>query len=148
MWAETFLPMQLTTKHGDYSQLRPTLGEPDAPKDNGVLYIFFISRSCCVFVNFNRDGHLQTGIERFNGAQLQPNDPRCPKLVCRVRRNDDDLKAGIGGQRGSGVHMRWTKEQKKKHVDRQPAEMSSSDDPLTNPSEYHGQASTYSDEDG
>ncbi|KAJ8691693.1 hypothetical protein PTI98_011236 [Pleurotus ostreatus] len=118
------------------------------PKDNGVLSIFLISRSCCVFVNFDNDEHLRAGIEQFNGVPLRPNDPRCPKLVCRVRRMDDDLKAGVGGQRGSGIHMRWIKEQKKKRIDHQPAEVSSSEDPPTSPSEYFGQASVSSDEDG
>jgi hypothetical protein len=37
-------------------------------------------------------------------------DPRCPKLVCRVRKKGDDLKAGVGGQRGVGMHTRWVKE--------------------------------------
>ncbi|KAG6813005.1 hypothetical protein H0H92_014742 [Tricholoma furcatifolium] len=33
-------------------------------------------------------------------------------MVCRVRKRDDDLRAGVGGQRGIGMHMRWVKEQK------------------------------------
>jgi hypothetical protein len=33
-----------------------------------------------------------------------------------VRRKDDDLKAGVGGQRGMGIHMRWIKEKGPKVV--------------------------------
>jgi hypothetical protein len=61
-------------------------------------------------VNFETEAHLNSAIERFNGKPLRPNDPRCPRFVCRVRRKDDDLKAGVGGQRGMGVHTRWIKE--------------------------------------
>jgi hypothetical protein len=31
-----------------------------------------------------------------------------------VRRKDDDLMAGVGGQRGTGMHTRWVKDQKQK----------------------------------
>ncbi|KAH9947433.1 YT521-B-like domain-containing protein [Amylocystis lapponica] len=78
----------------------------------GVLSIFLISRSNCAFVNFQSEAHLHAAIQHFNGKQLRPADPRCPRLVCRVRGRDDDLKAGVGGQRGSGVHVRWIKDQK------------------------------------
>lgn len=43
-------------------------------------------------------------------------DPRCPKLVCRVRKKGDDVKAGVGGQRGTGLHARWVKEIAKKNA--------------------------------
>ncbi|KAE9388277.1 hypothetical protein BT96DRAFT_441517 [Gymnopus androsaceus JB14] len=39
---------------------------------------------------------------------------RCPGLVCRRRNIDDDLKAGVGGQRGVGMHTRWVRDQQKK----------------------------------
>jgi hypothetical protein len=78
----------------------------------GVISIFLISRSCCAFVNFESEAQLQQAIARFNGKALRSDDPRCPRLVCRVRRKDDDLKAGVGGQRGQGVHTRWVKDQK------------------------------------
>lgn len=81
---------------------------------SGVLSVFLISRSCCAFVNFDSEVRLQQTIRRFNGKALRPDDPRCLRLVCRVRRKDDDLKAGVGGQRGMGVHSRWIKEQKAK----------------------------------
>jgi RNA recognition motif-containing protein len=77
---------------------------------DGVSSIFLISRSNCAFVNFDTEAHLNSAIKRFNGKPLRPNDTRCPRLVCRVRRKDDDLKAGVGGQRGMGIHTRWIKE--------------------------------------
>lgn len=80
----------------------------------GVLSIFLISRSSCAFINYETEEFLQQAISRFNGVPLRPNDPRCARLVCRVRRKDDDLKAGVGGQRGMGMHMRWVREQKGK----------------------------------
>lgn len=77
---------------------------------DGVSSIFLISRSNCAFVNFDTEAHLHSAIERFNGKSLRSDDARCPRLVCRVRRKDDDLKAGVGGQRGMGLHTRWVKE--------------------------------------
>lgn len=32
-------------------------------------------------------------------------------MVCRVRRKDDDLRAGVGAQRGTGMHREWVKAQ-------------------------------------
>ncbi|KAF8157962.1 YT521-B-like domain-containing protein [Crassisporium funariophilum] len=85
------------------------------PKSStGVLSIFLISRSSCAFVNFESETYLHEAITRFNGVPLRKSDPRCARLVCRVRRKDDDLKAGVGGQRGMGMHTRWIKEQKGK----------------------------------
>ncbi|KAF7364719.1 hypothetical protein MVEN_00341700 [Mycena venus] len=79
---------------------------------NGVLSIFLISRSSCAFVNYETEAHLQVAIARFNGVPLRA-DPRCARLVCRVRRKDDDLRAGVGGQRGSGMHTKWVKAKQK-----------------------------------
>ncbi|VDC05566.1 unnamed protein product [Peniophora sp. CBMAI 1063] len=83
-----------------------------APVFAGVSSIFLISRSNCAFVNFESAAHLEAAVARFNGQPLRPLDPRCPRLVCRVRRRTDDLKAGVGGQRGMGMHARWVKEQR------------------------------------
>lgn len=47
----------------------------------------------------------------FNGRSLRPWDPRCPRLVCRVRKKDDDLRSGVGAQRGTGMHRDWVKQQ-------------------------------------
>lgn len=80
----------------------------------GVVSVFLISRSNCAFINFESEGCLHEAISRFNGVPVRADDPRCARLVCRVRRKDDDLKAGVGGQRGTGMHTRWVKEQKQK----------------------------------
>ena len=78
-----------------------------APGDRastGVVSVFLISRSNCGFVNFESEAFLLDAISRFNGVPLRADDPRCARLVCRVRRKDDDLMAGVGGQRGTGMH--------------------------------------------
>ncbi|KAH9931667.1 YT521-B-like domain-containing protein [Epithele typhae] len=80
----------------------------------GVSSIFLITRSNCAFINFQTEAHLHAAIKHFNGVPLRPNDPRCPRLVCRIRGRDDDLKAGVGGQRGAGVHVRWVKEKRER----------------------------------
>ncbi|EKM51570.1 uncharacterized protein PHACADRAFT_101811 [Phanerochaete carnosa HHB-10118-sp] len=80
----------------------------------GVSSIHLISRSNCAFVNFESEGHLSAAIAHFNGLSLRPNDPRCPRLVCRVRAREDDLRAGVGGQRGAGIHVRYAKEQRQR----------------------------------
>ncbi|KAJ6557499.1 YT521-B-like domain-containing protein [Mycena capillaripes] len=80
---------------------------------NGVLSIFPIARSCCAFVNYETETQRDAATERFNGVPLRA-DPRCPLLVCRARRKDDDLRAGVGGQRGMGMHSRWVKAQAEK----------------------------------
>ncbi|KAG8867825.1 hypothetical protein FRC20_004770 [Serendipita sp. 405] len=78
----------------------------------GVVSVFLISRSNCAFVNYATEEHLRRCVEWFNGKPLRSPqiDPRCPKLVCRVRKKGDDLRAGVGGQRGIGIHARWAKE--------------------------------------
>ncbi|TFK97069.1 YT521-B-like domain-containing protein [Pterulicium gracile] len=73
--------------------------------------IFLISRSSCAFVNLASEEQLDAAIFSFNGLSLRPHDPRVPKLVCRVRRREDDMRAGVGGQRGIGLHAKWLKEQ-------------------------------------
>ncbi|KAG1727739.1 YT521-B-like domain-containing protein [Suillus lakei] len=80
-------------------------------EDNGVSSIFLISRSNCAFVNFDTEEHLRRAIVQFNGQQLHPHERRGPRLVCRARRKEDDLRAGVGGQRGVGVHTRYIREQ-------------------------------------
>ena len=96
--------------------------------DCGVVSIFLISRTNCAFVNYKSEEVLREAIVRFNGAQLRPSDARCPRLACRVRRVDDDLRAGVGGQRGMGIHTRWVKEQegKQPEVPSEPSDLSSS----------------------
>jgi hypothetical protein len=45
-------------------------------------------------------------------------------MLCRVRKKDDDLKSGVGAQRGTGMHINWIKAQKQSRPDleRQPSE--------------------------
>ncbi|KAJ7644208.1 YT521-B-like domain-containing protein [Roridomyces roridus] len=77
---------------------------------SGVLSIFLISRSSCAFINYDTESALEVAIARFNGLPLRPADPRCARLVCRVRRRDDDLRAGVGGQRGMGLHTKYVRD--------------------------------------
>ncbi|KAI0631960.1 YT521-B-like domain-containing protein [Trametes polyzona] len=100
----------------------------------GVSSIFLISRSNCAFVNFHSEAHLQAAIRHFNGLPLRPNDPRCPRLVCRVRAREDDLKAGVGGQRGSGIHVRWVREKKEREREAARRQSTSSSERVTTPS--------------
>ena len=53
---------------------------------------------------------LDRAVIYFNGRQLRSWDPRCPRMVCRVRRKDDDLRSGVGAQRGTGMHREWVKQ--------------------------------------
>jgi hypothetical protein len=85
----------------------------DNDKPSGVVSIFLISRSSCAFINYETGADLQAAILKFNGVPLRSHDPRCPRLVCRVRKVDDDLKAGVGGQRGVGMHIKWVREKEK-----------------------------------
>jgi hypothetical protein len=97
--------------------LSPTSTEPAEDGQQihgGVLTVFLISRSNCAFVNFESKEQLEAATARFNGQPIRPGDQRCPRLVCRVRRKEDDLMAGVGGQRGSSMHTKWVKEQKAK----------------------------------
>jgi hypothetical protein len=80
----------------------------------GVSSVFLIARSNCAFVNFDTEAHLTAAITRFGGQKIRPDDPKCPNLVCRVRKRTDDLRAGVGGQRGVGLHMKWIQERKQK----------------------------------
>ncbi|KAG7571176.1 hypothetical protein FFLO_00849 [Filobasidium floriforme] len=75
-----------------------------------ISSIFLISRSSCAFVNLETQDELLLAISYFNHRLLRPLDPRCPKLVCRVRKMDDDLKAGVGGQRGAGLHTKYVQD--------------------------------------
>lgn len=81
-------------------------------EDNGIASVFLITRSNCAFVNFHTEEHLTRGIARFNGQQLRPHDRRCLRLVCKARRKEDDLRAGVGGQRGMGMHTDYIRKQR------------------------------------
>lgn len=115
---------------------------------HGVSSVFLISRSNCAFVNYEEEVYLDRAVSFFNGRPLRPQDPRCPRLVCRVRRKDDDLRAGVGGQRGLGMHARWVQEQERRMDEvTTPGTDASNDrdtveDPATSPSTYLGAASS------
>ena len=94
---------------------KPAERPPGSPEGTGVISIFLITRSNCAFVNYKNNFFLQEAVSRFNGIPLRSGDSRCPRLVCRVRRLDDDLTAGVGGQRGMGMHTKWIREQKGRH---------------------------------
>ncbi|OCF39336.1 hypothetical protein I317_06871 [Kwoniella heveanensis CBS 569] len=87
--------------------------ENEAEPWRGPSSIFLISRSSCAFVNLSSQTDLDRAVSFFNGKQLRPWDPRCPRMLCRVRRKDDDLRSGVGAQRGTGMHRDWVKEQAK-----------------------------------
>lgn len=81
---------------------------------HGVLSIFIITRSSCAFINYATPHHLDRALIHFQGQSLRPQDPRCPKLVCRIRKKDDEAQAGVAGQRGRGIHVAWLKEHERK----------------------------------
>ena len=84
----------------------------------GVLAVFLISRSNCAFVNFSSEAQLEAATARFHGLSIRPDDRRLPRLVCRVRRREDDLTAGVGAQRCSGMHVRWVKKKQRAKIPR------------------------------
>ncbi|KAG8885632.1 hypothetical protein FRB98_001725 [Tulasnella sp. 332] len=81
------------------------------PPKNGVTSIFLIKTSYCAFVNFDSEESLKRAVRTFNGVPLHPYDPECPRLVCRRRRKDDDLRSGVAAQRGWGLHTNWIRMQ-------------------------------------
>lgn len=83
----------------------------DSPANNGVASIFLIKTSYCAFVNFDSEENLKRAVRAFNGIPLRPHDPTCPRLVCRRRRKDDDLRSGVAAQRGWGLHTNWIRMQ-------------------------------------
>ncbi|KAJ1310085.1 hypothetical protein OPQ81_006833 [Rhizoctonia solani] len=121
--------------------------DPSPQPSHGVSSVFLISRSNCAFVNYEEEVYLNRAVSFFNGRPLRPQDPRCPRLVCRVRRKDDDLRAGVGGQRGMGIHARWVQEQERR-MDEAAASSTDKDkdaivdDPATSPSTYLGATSS------
>jgi hypothetical protein len=78
----------------------------------GVSSVFLIARSNCAFVNFESEAQLEAAIARFHGKPIRLDNLPCPRLVCRVRKRTDDLKAGVGVQRGNSMHVNWIKEQR------------------------------------
>jgi hypothetical protein len=131
---------------GSGRTLLPPLPANDSVGDeasHGVSSVFLISRSNCAFVNYEEEANLSRAVSFFNGRPLRPHDSRCPRLVCRVRRKDDDLRAGVGGQRGMGLHARWIQDQERRAGDEEGTqEKEGQDDPATSPSMYLGPTSS------
>jgi len=114
MWAGN-VPSDTTNEELWKFFSKPSDPSEDATEENaGVSSVFLIARSNCAFVNFDTEAHLNAAITRFSGQKIRPDDPKCPNLVCRVRKKTDDLRAGVGGQRGVGLHMKWIQERKQK----------------------------------
>ncbi|KAJ7611929.1 YT521-B-like domain-containing protein [Mycena polygramma] len=61
--------------------------------DAGVCAIALIPRSGCAFVSYASVAHRHAAVARFHGRPLRGADAR---LVCRARREEDDLRAGVG----------------------------------------------------
>ncbi|KAL5519908.1 hypothetical protein ACEPAG_1568 [Sanghuangporus baumii] len=102
------------------------------PEDTcGVQSVFLIARSNCAFVNYASEAYLAAAVQRFNGIPLRPGDPRCPRLVCRIRGKDEDLRAGVGAQRGTGVHTRWVREQRERALEQQDKRAAKNEGALT-----------------
>ena len=95
------LPPQSSSRSRQSPDLRQVYG--------GVSSVFLIARSNCAFVNFESESQLEAAIARFHDKPIRF---RLPRLVCRVRKRTDDLKAGVGAQRGSSMHIKWIKEQR------------------------------------
>ncbi|KAF8328144.1 YT521-B-like domain-containing protein [Cantharellus anzutake] len=84
--------------------------EMETRSKSGIQSIFLMPTSHCAFVNYDTEAHLLHAVAICNGHPLRPNDPRCPNLVCTVRGPEDALRAGVGAQRGTGMHTRWVQQ--------------------------------------
>ncbi|CAK5283821.1 unnamed protein product [Mycena citricolor] len=100
----------------------PSGGDPAgvsaSSRRNGVHSIFLIARSGCAFVNYDSQSQLSAAISRFDGMALRATasvgtSKAGSPLVCRMRKHEDDLNAGVGGQRGMGLHKKWVKDKGK-----------------------------------
>lgn len=65
-------------------------------------------------MNYSSLVHLNHAIAVSNGVSIRPGDSRIKELVCRVRRTEDEKKAGVGGQRLGGLHTSYVAAQKMK----------------------------------
>ncbi|KAH8826636.1 YT521-B-like domain-containing protein [Flagelloscypha sp. PMI_526] len=73
-------------------------------RNSDIVSIFVIPHSNCAFVNVGSQDALRKCIKAFDGKQLRPDNPRCPRLVCRIRTVEDEAKAGVVGQRMAHFH--------------------------------------------
>jgi len=114
MWAGNVPPDTTIEELWEFFGKPPDPSEGATEQNAGVSSIFPTARSNCAFVNFETEVHLTAAITRFSGRKIRPEDPKCPNLVCRVWRKTDDLRAGVGGQRGMGMHTKWVQERRQK----------------------------------
>lgn len=126
------LPMRPSTASSGSAATAPT---------STVTSVFLIARSNCAFVNFASEEVLHKAVEKFNGKPLRKGG-KCPRLVCRVRKREDDLRAGVGGQRGTGIHVRWVKDMARRQESADAHK--EVDDPPTSPSTHLGPESSAS----
>ncbi|CAO1639228.1 unnamed protein product [Sympodiomycopsis kandeliae] len=77
---------------------------------DGILSIFIIARSNCAFVNFASATLLEQAVTLFDGSVIRPGGAKATKLVCRVRKKEEEAASGVAGQRGKGIHVGWLKE--------------------------------------
>ena len=108
---------------------------------SSVASVFLIARSNCAFINFTSAEALHKAVQKFNGKPLRKGG-RCPRLVCRIRRREDDLRAGVGGQRGTGIHIQWVKDMARRQESTEAHRWV--DDPPTSPSTHLGPESSAS----
>src|SRR5258706_619040 len=108
---------------------------------SSVASLFLIARSNCAFINFTSEEMLHKAVQTFNNKPLRKGG-KCPRLVCRIRRREDDLRAGVGGQRGTGIHVQWVKEMARRQESAEAHRWV--DDPPTSPSTHLGPESSAS----
>jgi RNA recognition motif-containing protein len=108
---------------------------------SSVASVFLIARSNCAFINFTSKEALHKAVQKFNGKPLRKGG-KCPRLVCRIRRREDDLRAGVGGQRGTGIHVQWVKEMARRQESAEARRWV--EDPPTSPSTHLGPESSTS----
>lgn len=105
---------QLPPEQGDEKVDENERKDDDVISSHGIVSIFVIARSNCAFVNYATESHLHRALAFFSDKPLRPDDPRCPRLVCRIRKKEDEAQAGVAGQRGRGIHVAYAKEYDRK----------------------------------
>jgi hypothetical protein len=83
---------------------------------SGLVSVHLITKSHCAFANYDSQYALDTALTYFSGRRYRPEDPTCPQMVCRVRTTTDDVKSGVGLQRGTGMHVAWARMEKDREV--------------------------------
>lgn len=79
----------------------------------GIVSLFLIARSACAFVNYDPKGTLHRAVNLFNGVLFRSKEG----LVCRIRKKEDDMKAGVGGQQVVGMHKSWVERRYQQNAD-------------------------------